>query len=96
MSYTATSLIEIAEAFETFASDQIASKRFQQTAKAKAECEIRANVWNDAAQMLRETTLGKPDFISRLEWLDPAFPARFEPTAWQTLIAEIKTMIGAK
>nr|BDD44237.1 hypothetical protein 65 [Balneolaceae bacterium] len=55
--YTASSLTDIAEAFETFASDQIASKRFQTSKKAQAECEIRASVWRDAADMVRKTTL---------------------------------------
>ena len=55
--YTAASLAKIAEAFETFASDQIGCIRFQPTKKAKDECRIRADVWNDAANMLRKLKL---------------------------------------
>lgn len=55
--YTAASLEEIAEAFETYASDQIACKRWQQTARAKRDCDIRAAVWNDAASILRQTKI---------------------------------------
>ena len=55
--YTAKSLIEVAEAFETYASDQIAMQRFHQTQKAKEHCRIRASIWRDAAEMLRNLTI---------------------------------------
>jgi hypothetical protein len=58
--YTASSLIDIAETFETLASDQLASKRWQSTAKEKRECDIRAEIWRDAAEMLRETQIIVP------------------------------------
>lgn len=58
--YTASSLAEIAEAFETFASDQIGCIRMQSTKKAKDECRVRADVWNDAASMLRNVNLVTP------------------------------------
>lgn len=45
---------DAAKVFETYASDQIASKRFQSTKKAKAECDLRASIWNDAAAELRK------------------------------------------
>jgi hypothetical protein len=43
-----------ANVFETYASDQIASKRFQSTQKDKAHCDLRASVWTDAAAELRK------------------------------------------
>ncbi|MFZ5692428.1 MAG: hypothetical protein ACOY5F_14360 [Pseudomonadota bacterium] len=46
--------LSAAQVFEVYASDQIGSKRFQSTAKAKRECDIRAEVWNDAASELRK------------------------------------------
>lgn len=49
-----------AKVFETYASDQIASKRFQRSAKAKRECDIRAEVWNDAAAELRKAVEKSP------------------------------------
>lgn len=57
MSNTATSLNDIADAFEQFGHDQMASKRFVKTAKGRTECDIRADVWLDAAKMLRDTTI---------------------------------------
>ena len=54
---TATSLIDIAETFELFASDQIAAKRWQHTVKGKTECDTKAAVWRDAANILRNTKL---------------------------------------
>lgn len=55
ITYTADSLTDIAEAFELYASDQIASKRWQTTQRAKRDCEIRAEVWRLAAADLRIT-----------------------------------------
>jgi hypothetical protein len=55
--YTAAGLTEIADHFDTLASDQTAAKRWQQTQKSKRECDIRAEVWRDAAEMLRSTTI---------------------------------------
>ena len=55
--YTATSLEDIAYAFDVFASDQIACQRFQTTQKGKRECKIRAEIWKDAAEILRQTKL---------------------------------------
>lgn len=54
---TANSLVDIAEYFEMLASDQLASKRWQSTKRAKDECDIRAQVWSDAAATLRETEI---------------------------------------
>lgn len=48
------SLGEIADYFETLASDQITSKRWQSTVKAKTECDTKAAVWRDAASILRQ------------------------------------------
>lgn len=50
----AKAYISAAEAFETFASDQIASKRYMSLARDKATCDTKAAVWTDAAKMLRE------------------------------------------
>lgn len=50
----ARAYISAAEVFETYASDQIASKRFQSTARDKRDCDTRAAIWNDAAKELRE------------------------------------------
>lgn len=55
--YSAKSLAEVAEHFETLASDQIASKRWQSTKKAKDACDAQASVWREAAEILRNTTL---------------------------------------
>ena len=55
--YTAKNLGEIADFFDTLASDQLGCVRFQRTQKAKRECEIKARVWNDAAELLRGTTM---------------------------------------
>ncbi|WNV09990.1 hypothetical protein [Tardiphaga sp. 709] len=46
--------IAAAEVFETYASDQIASKRFQSTKRGKDACDIRAEIWSDAASELRK------------------------------------------
>lgn len=46
--------VSAAEVFETYASDQIASKRFQNTKRAKQDCDLRAAVWTDAANELRK------------------------------------------
>jgi hypothetical protein len=59
--YTASGLTEIANHFETLASDQLSSKRWQSTAKAKHECDIRAEIWRDAAEMLRKTQIVVPE-----------------------------------
>lgn len=58
---TATSLDDIAEAFELFASDQLAMVNRARTKRDRDERKIRADVWNDAAKMLRETELVKPE-----------------------------------
>jgi hypothetical protein len=50
----ADAYVSAAVVFETYASDQIAAKRFQSTKKAKAECDLRAEIWNAAATELRE------------------------------------------
>lgn len=49
----ADAYVSAAQAFEQYASDQVASKRFQTTKKDKAECDLRAGVWIDAARELR-------------------------------------------
>ena len=54
---TAESLEDIAQFFETLASDQIGSIRWQSTRRAKDECSIKAAVWKDAAALLRQTTI---------------------------------------
>lgn len=46
--------ISAAEVFERYASDQIASKRFQITTRQKRDCDTRAAVWTDAANELRK------------------------------------------
>lgn len=50
----AAAYIAAAQVFETYASDQLASKRFQSTAKDKAACDARAAIWTDAANELRK------------------------------------------
>lgn len=49
----AAAYIAAAEVFEVYASDQIACKRFQTTQRGKADCDLRANIWTDAANELR-------------------------------------------
>lgn len=49
----AAAYISAAETFEVYASDQIASKRFQRTARDKRDCDTRAGIWTDAAKELR-------------------------------------------
>jgi len=46
-------LDEMAYRFEVYASDQIACRRFHATAKAKRDCDIKAEIWRDAASELR-------------------------------------------
>lgn len=53
--YTIQSLDDLATTFETFASDQLASMRWQKSAKGKAECQTKATVWADAADIIRNT-----------------------------------------
>lgn len=55
--YKFADLNELAEIFKTYASDQIGSMRWQQSARAKRECEIRAEIWRAAENMLRNTIL---------------------------------------
>lgn len=43
-----------AEVFDTYAGDQIASKRWARSEKARRECDIRAEIWTDAASELRK------------------------------------------
>jgi hypothetical protein len=57
MKYTAASLEDIAKAFELYASNERAKKRFQTTKRGKEDCETRAKVWKLAADDLRNTTL---------------------------------------
>lgn len=57
ITYRAASLSDIADAFETYASDQIASKRWQTTQRAKRDCEVRAEIWRQAASDLRVTEI---------------------------------------
>lgn len=66
MNEIARLLLQIAERFELYASDQRASVRFQRTAKDKALCLIRADVWASAADELREiaTQVDAPDPLS--------------------------------
>lgn len=54
---TARDLSDIADTFDMFASDQIASKRWQTTQRERRECDIRADVWRDAANILRNVVL---------------------------------------
>lgn len=54
---TVSSLDEIAMYFEILASDQIACIRFQVTKKAKAECQLKADIWNEAACILKNTDI---------------------------------------
>ncbi len=55
--YEAKDLAEIAEYFETLASDQRACVRFRSTKRDKNECLIVAKIWEDAANIIRNTTL---------------------------------------
>ena len=55
--YTASSLEDVANYFETLGSDQIASMRWRKTKRGQDECKVRANVWKDAASILRNTTI---------------------------------------
>lgn len=55
--YTAASLDEIAQHFEMLASDQLAFVSRAQTKREKDACKIRAEIWQDAANTLRETTI---------------------------------------
>jgi hypothetical protein len=49
----AKAYISAAEVFETYASDQIASKRFHSGKRGKEDCDLRAEIWKDAANELR-------------------------------------------
>lgn len=52
--------VAAAEVFEIYASDQIASQRFQSAKRAKAGCVLRAEIWNDAAKELRAAAAKEP------------------------------------
>lgn len=92
---TATSLNDIADAFQQFGNDQMAAKRFQRTAKARTECDIRADVWLDAAKMLRDTQID-PELIRQLKWMVTAFPARFRREDWLELVGKIEAAFNVK
>lgn len=53
----AQALDEMAQRFETYASDQLASRRWQQSSKDKRDCVLRAEVWGSAAGDLREAAI---------------------------------------
>lgn len=53
---TARNLGEVADFFDTLASDQLRAIP-NKTAKGKRECEIRAEVYQDAAEILRKTEI---------------------------------------
>lgn len=63
--YTASSLADIADAFDMYASDQLAMNpphRNYGTKKEQNERRVRAQTWTDAANMLRQTTIvSEPD-----------------------------------
>lgn len=44
---------DAANVFDVYADDQIAARRWQATIKDRRECEIRATVWREAANELR-------------------------------------------
>lgn len=56
----AAAYISAAEVFEVYASDQLASRRFQSGKRAQHECAIRAAVWTDAAAELRKAATTEP------------------------------------
>jgi hypothetical protein len=55
--YEAENLAEIADYFDTLASDQRSCVRFKSTQRDKAACLTRAEVWADAANIIRNTKL---------------------------------------
>ncbi len=55
--YTAKDLSEVADYFETLASDQRRCVRFQSLKREKQECETTARIWDEAAKILRNMTL---------------------------------------
>lgn len=59
ITYTAKNLAEVADYFDTLASDQRACiGRFVKNARGKRDCEIEAKTWAAAAEMLRTVSLG--------------------------------------
>ena len=56
MNYEGTQA-ELADMFDQFANDQIASIRWQSSKAAKNACQLRAEVWKDAATIVRNTVL---------------------------------------
>jgi hypothetical protein len=60
-------LEEIASYFDVLASDQVASKRWQSTKRDKTECDIRADVWKDAAEILRQHAASEREDITTNE-----------------------------
>lgn len=53
--FTYAELLEgIAQRFETYAGDQIGSIRWQSSKKDRDACKLRAEIWNSAAEDIRE------------------------------------------
>lgn len=63
----AAAYIAAAEVFEVYASDQIACKRFQTTQRGKADCDLRASIWTDAANELR-TSAKQDEPAEKIDW----------------------------
>lgn len=55
--YTASSLEEIADVFDSCAQDQLNRASPKQTKKDKIDCCIKASIWKDAANILRNTSI---------------------------------------
>jgi hypothetical protein len=53
----AKNLDQIADVFETYATDQLNIMYLQPNAKHKEHCRIRSGVWNEAARFLRDTEI---------------------------------------
>ena len=51
--YTAEEVLQLAEMFDLFASDQLGCIRFQTLKREKVECEIKAATYKDAADAIR-------------------------------------------
>jgi len=56
--YSATSLAEIADHFEMLADQQVTPDRVPRSQREREVLQARAQVWRDAAQLLRNTKMG--------------------------------------
>jgi hypothetical protein len=58
--YTAKSVGDIADFFETLAGDQLAARRWLKKVSDRRDAEVRAAVYDDCANIIRQTKIETP------------------------------------